>query len=712
MLEFVVPEQFEEQAKELICENAVRFATRDRVKILENIINEFKGEEFAPRMSAYSVKYNADGTATVKPLNIGFSANEHTLLNVIENEGQTLMLSKEGKSICIAPFELNSVSYLRTFDPADAPTIRETLGATLTPPKKPSLYDKICDFFATHILKRPGKAVQEYNDKKAYYDAMQKGLEKLTGISDKVAGYKQEHDEELKRIEQEQLEKQRELEKQKEQERLQQQKDEELRKQMEEEETRRKIEEEQQRLKDQLRQEKEAHIAKFAPEHEKAQTEAEKKANAFRLEKVRELHHSLPKKIRERDTLAQQREELKKNLVTDENNLKIVKERLAKDEQLLKRVDDDLTESKNTLKDLASDLKVMEKLKELQPKKIEQKRILETAVAAIPVLKEQIKEAEENYKKCADEYSKVSGAGHIYVMKPEQYLEYKYNQEKAGREQMLQRDRAVLAAQMKELEDQLQSRNLSKKEIKDQRKTWERIPIINLLSDKRDILKKEDSLKADLENQYKALQKEDAEVLKAFNEREAKHKKLALDFSAENLQRTEEFLKAGLNDVKAKHQAFKDADERVEKLKEHLAYSRGDREKAQTELDRLNRESKGKDYDEALHNRIQNLHDQLKVQITSLTQQRKTISTEVNERRQLVKHSEFDIQQRKDSIPKMDARYQELDNEIDRGKSQIVNFTRELHKAGIAVEPSPEMEQPQQPQAQSKPPVMGGPGSK
>ena len=233
MLEFVVPEQFEEQAKELICENAVRFASRERAKILENIINEFKGGEIAPRMSAYSVKYNADGTATVKPLNIGFSANEHTLLNIIENEGQTLMISKEGKSICIAPFELNSVSYLRTFDPADAPTIRETLGATLTPPKKPSLYDKICDFFATHILKRPGKAVQEYNDKKAYYDAMQKGLEKLTGISDKVAGYKQEHDEELKRIEQEQLEKQRELEKQKEQERLQQQKDEELRKHIE-----------------------------------------------------------------------------------------------------------------------------------------------------------------------------------------------------------------------------------------------------------------------------------------------------------------------------------------------------------------------------------------------------------------------------------------------------------------------------------------------
>lgn len=712
MLEFVVPEQFEEQAKELICQNAVRFASRDRAKILENIIHEFKGGEIAPRMSAYSVKYNEDGTTTVKPLSIGFSGNEYALLNIIDNEGQTFMINREGRSICIAPFSVNDVSYLRTFDPAEAPTIRETLGAALTPPKEPSFYDKVCDFFATHILNRHGKAVQEYIDKKAYYDAMQKGLENLTGISDKVAGYKQEQTEELKRIEQEQLEKQQELEKQKEQERIQQEKEaEELRKRTEEE-TRRKIEEEQKRQMDQLRQEKEAQFKKFEPEKEKAMTEAEKKFNEFRLQTVRDLQHSLPKKIRERDSLAEQCEKLKNDLVTDEKNLGIVKERLAKEEQRLKRAQDDLTESKNTLKDLANDLKEMEKLKELQPQKNEQKRILETANTAIPVLKEQIKEAELDYKKCADEYSKVSGAGHIYVMTPEQYLQYNYNQAREGREQMLQQQRAALAAQMKELENQIQVRDLSNKQIKSQTKAWEYIPLINLLSDKPEIIKKEKNLKADLEKQYEALQKQDQELVKEFEEREVQHKKLALDYSPENLRQTEEFLRAGFNDTKAKQQAFKNADERVEKLKEHLAYSRGDRKKAQENLDNLNRQSKGKDYDEALHDRIQKLHDQLKDQINSLTKQCSTIKSEVNDCRQLVKNSEFDIQQRKDRLPKMNDRYRELDNDIDRGQSQLVNFTRELHKAGIAVEPSPDVQQPQQPQAQQaqhqpKSPVMG-----
>jgi hypothetical protein len=278
---------------------------------------------------------------------------------------------------------------------------------------------------------------------------------------------------------------------------------------------------------------------------------------------------------------------------------------------------------------------------------------------------------------------------------------------------MLQQQWAALAAQMKELENQIQVRDLSNKQIKSQTKAWEYIPLINLLSDKPEIIKKEKNLKADLEKQYEALQKQDQELVKEFEEREVQHKKLALDFSPENLKQTEEFLRAGFNDTKAKQQAFKDADERVEKLKEHLAYSRGDRKKAQENLDNLNRQSKGKDYDEALHKRTQDLHDQLKDQINSLTKQCSTIKSEVNDCRQLVKDSEFDIQQRKDRLPQMNKRCLELDNDIDRGQSQLVNFTRELHKAGIAVEPSPDVQQPQQPQAQQaqhqpKAPVIGG----
>ena len=96
------------------------------------------------------------------------------------------------------------------------------------------MFNKVCDFFATRILKRPGKAVQEYNDKKAFYDAMQKAADNLGGIAEKVETYKRENAEAERRREQEQLEKERQQQMQKEQERLTREKEEADRKAQEE----------------------------------------------------------------------------------------------------------------------------------------------------------------------------------------------------------------------------------------------------------------------------------------------------------------------------------------------------------------------------------------------------------------------------------------------------------------------------------------------
>ena len=143
MLEFVVPEQFEAEAKSLLCQHVVPFPGSERPKTLEGILNEFKGEEIAPRMSAYSVKYNEDGTTVVLPFDMGFGGNEYELERYLEDGGQTIMLVREGKSICIAPFRINDEVYLRTFDAEQAQSIRETMTAQLPEPKKPSAYDKI-----------------------------------------------------------------------------------------------------------------------------------------------------------------------------------------------------------------------------------------------------------------------------------------------------------------------------------------------------------------------------------------------------------------------------------------------------------------------------------------------------------------------------------------------------------------------------------------
>ena len=124
MLEFVVPEQLEAEAKSILCQDAVPFPASERPKTLEGILNEFKGEEIAPRMSSYSVRYKEDGTTEVLPFNMSLGGNEYELERYLEDGGQTIMLSKEGKSICIAPFQINGETYLRTFDAEEAQSIR------------------------------------------------------------------------------------------------------------------------------------------------------------------------------------------------------------------------------------------------------------------------------------------------------------------------------------------------------------------------------------------------------------------------------------------------------------------------------------------------------------------------------------------------------------------------------------------------------------
>lgn len=701
-------------AHDIFAFRSMSLSPKELENYLAPLMDGLKGEAlYTARLDTFLVTPNGDGTSSAA-WTASDNGNPYWLKDLLINSGTTAMVANRqtGDALCIAPVEINGAKYYHFFKPEEAPALRQQLTEALNekfgPVKEPSRYDRFCNWCAEKFLKRPGKAVAEYNARKAFSDSMEKLINDIADIPKKVDEFKQSKEEakrlEAERLKEEELERQRQIELEKERAR---QAEEDRKRQIEEEKLR-KAQEEEQRLKEQMLKEKEANIEKHRPERDKAALEAERKANEFRLQMARSLLKSIPRKIEERDNNVKQRAKLAAEIEKGEKDLLLVKNDLTKKQQWLKTSQDDLTKTKNAMNDLKDDLETMEKLKKLQPQKKEQQRNLKAAEDAIPVLKEQLKQAKEDHLKAADEYSKVAGGGHIFVMKPEEYLQYNYNKAKEGREQMLQQDRASLAARMKELDDQIQVRDTSKAQIQSEAKTWDYLPVIRKFRQKAQFMDKEDALKADLKKQYAALQKEDAEVLKAFNEREVQHKALALDFSPENLKRTEEFLQNGLKETKAKYDAFQNAKEREEKLEELLALRNGDRSRARKALDRLNKDSGGMEYDEERHNRTQEVYNNHKEHVTSLNRQIPSMRNDVNEQSLLVRNAEFELNRKKESLPKLKERYDQLNNEIDHEQAQLRNYSNDLHKAGIAVKPDePELlKQPQakQPQAQAKQP--------
>jgi trichohyalin len=477
-----------------------------------------------------------------------------------------------------------------------------------------------------------------------------------------------------------------------------------------EEEERKKLEELEKKRMESERKEKEALDKVIEAENLKRAMDVELKMDQVRLQKVEELQKTLPKKTRELNSLAQQRVNLKNEIAEGEKNLKVVKDNLAKEEKRLALNEKDLKESKQTLKDLDKDLKELDQLKNLYAEKEVHTKNLKDAREAIVDLKQQIKDAADEFKKAADEYHKVAGAGHIFVMKPEEYLQHIYNEAKAGREQMLQQQRAELTAQMKQIEDQIEVRNASKQKIEGEAKAWDYLPLIRGFRQKAQFMDKEDALKADLEKQYKELQKKDQQLLKDFNEGEVEYKKQALDFSPATLKETEAFLKAGLADAKAKYDAFQNAEKRETKLKNLLSDQEHARSKALREIEYLDSHIQGKPYDAKLHTRTQEVYNKLNQQVKEMPRQILNIKSDVNEKSKLVRDADFTLNQNKENLEKMDTRYINLRSEIDHDKAQLQNYTIVLQQHGVL--PPQNQMQGQQPLVQPlapKPPVVGGP---
>jgi hypothetical protein len=314
MLEFAVHEKFEEEAQRLLGEGVQGISERTFPGIIAGIMDGLRGGNVAEKLTAYAVNFGGDGTTTVNRSKLDLRNEYEIQTHLNLDGGRTLMVSNEkGDTLCIAPFEFNDARYLKTFKVEDAQAFRDSL-AEVKEPKKPSAYDRFCNWCAETFLNRPGKAVQAYNEQKAYYDAMQKIADTIGSIPEKVEEYKQGAEEQQLQEEerQKELEQQRELERQRglETQRLQEEarlKAEEDARRKAQEEERKKLEELEKKRMESERKEKEALDKVIEAENLKRAMDVELKFDQVRLQKVEELQKTLPKKTRELDSLALQR---------------------------------------------------------------------------------------------------------------------------------------------------------------------------------------------------------------------------------------------------------------------------------------------------------------------------------------------------------------------------------------------------------------------
>jgi hypothetical protein len=315
--------ELEAQANEIISRRAMRIPSKEVASVLDGAIKGLKGDSVVEKLTVHTVNFNEDGTTTVAPRTLANSTSDSLFLESILDEGKSIMVSNtKGDALCFSRINVCGTNYLMHFRPQDAQTIRNDLIADLKAPKEPSTYDKICDFFARHVLNRPGKAVAAYNEQKQFYDSMQKVINSVSNILEEVEGFKQseaqkQFDEQER---QEELERQRQLEEDARQKALQ------------EEEARLKAEAELQKQEDlRLKQQKAEEEKKLAQEL-KAQKLKEaltkkqpEEVDIAQIGLINGLYEKLPKQVWQRDRAREVVENQKKDLKVVENQFNIVK---------------------------------------------------------------------------------------------------------------------------------------------------------------------------------------------------------------------------------------------------------------------------------------------------------------------------------------------------------------------------------------------------
>ena len=703
MLEFVVPGQFESEAQKRLCTEVLAFPEgKERTQILEGILTDFKDGKAGVVMSSYSVKYKEDGTTEVIPFNMGFAGNEYTLQQYLEEEGQTIMLVREGKSVCIVPFSINDRVYLRTFDAEQAPSLREALTAELTEPKELSFYDKVCDFFATRILKRPGKAVQAYNDQKAFNEAMRKAADNLGGIPEKVEDYKQAP----QRAKEEQ---ERQLQMQKELERLTREKEEAERKAQEELKK-----QEEQRLK-QLKAEEEKKLAQElkAQKLKEALTKKQpEEVDIAQIGLINELYEKLPKQVRKKNSAGEVVENQKKALKEAEDQFNIVKADYDKKKLWVETNQEAVLKANNELKQAKEDIKKLDKIKILSEKKAAANEKLNNANKDVERYQKELNEEKLKFKKINEEYEAMRGDEFLNNMTPEQYIHHLYIKAFENRKKMFEEtEHKPLLDEMKEVRDAIDVIKGGREKV-DEASNWkDRAWGLKYFRTRGKAMLKLDDQVAELEKSYAELQKQVEQHKKAFDEREKRYQERDAAHTPENLKMAKDFLDANRAKGEAQRKAGQDSLDRQKRLNDLIKNGKLAAKAAQNDIDEVNRDPLGGyQYNAEGHEHLKAQVPKISAHIHELVPKIKEMKHDLKEQELLVNNAAFAIDQKKLDIANSEKRYEEAKVTVSKSVGTIVHNASLLQKRGVEV-PQPPADvlphlpllplfQPQQPQAQ------------
>ena len=704
MLEMLVNnDHYEEVAENILNAHAQRVHPGTFENVLEGILDGLKGGSAVEKLTIHTVDFREDGTTLVEPKAMD-NGNPYFVAEFLENAGKTLMVSNEkGDTLCIAPIQVNGTTYLQTFKPEEAQTVRDALKAQMEPPRKLSLFDKFCDLCARAFLKRPGKAAAEYNAAKEAYDAMQGAFDKLGSIPDKVEGYKQEKAQqeqaEKERLEQERLEKERLEQENLEKERLEQE--------------RLEAERQQKELEEQLRNEqikREAEEAqKKALEEQKRQRELEfqKKASEIREKEIQRLEKEIPENEKELAAVTKLRQDVKKDLDKAEMNLQKIKEAVETDKKYLIRENDDLKAIKTKMGTLTEQLKEQDQLKEFAGKKQEASEKMEAARNARDKADADLKAAQEEQKLREKEWAEVAPNGHIYAMTPKQYLEYDYEQKRVEREKQFndQRNERLEKMEQQQLKIDAIAKQISG--YKDASTGFEKSFLGGLTFNGRN-LNKLAEMKEKEEKEYQKLQQEDELKRKEFEKAEAQIKQDSMNLTPEQMKGVTTYLEMGKADHLAKFNAHNSAKDKVEQLtqewnKQNKAYS-----SAKRDYNQWNDQMNGKEYFPSVHEDMKEQKEQLVGKYSEQTLRVSALAQEIKERKLLIQQGENGLEPTRKRFSQLDEKYHTLTNRVAGDKS-VLNKLQELHQASPNLAGNqPQVQNQAQPQPQPK--GMGGPG--
>ena len=695
MLEVGVPAQFEAQAQEIIALRAQGITGSDnRYTIIEGLLESMK-DTATTKLSTYVVEYKQDGTSSVSPIEPVNQDNPMFIDSLLADEGKTVMIGNDkGFTMCLAPINVNGRIYLHAFRPEDAQTIREELAEQLTAPKEPSRYDRFCNWCAETFLRRPGKVVGAYKEQKAFYDAVHKAIDNMTGIPGKVDEYKQGKEEqkrrEEERIENERLEKER-LEKERlEKERIEKERIEAERKA--EEETKKRQAEE---LK---RQMEEATKKLLAEQEQRKQQENEKNQYAIRAKMIAEIEERLPKNENALKEMTNIHGNILKANAKQEADLERLKASLATDEKTLVLDTKNVENLSKQATELTNQLKEQEVLREYNVQKQAAAKKMEAALKERSEIETQLKTARADKERCWTEWAEVAPKGSFYNQSVEEYLKADYEKARAEREEQYKEQRKQLEESLANAQEQIDIYKGRVKQIEDGTN-----PLFGRwgttgaqLDGLRDKLKQ-------ATNDYKALVKQGDEKQKAFEKAEEQFKKEALNPSAERRKSVEDFLNAGKADHLAKFNAKNAAERKVDQLsdvwdKHDTAYRT-----AKAEYDKWNKEMNGKSYDKQAHDDMMLRKDALYEELTKKAAFVKFMKADLKERRDDILQRENDLRQPRADLKQLDEKIKTLQSRIPGDKSVLTKL-KELqekspyHKQAQSAAPS----QPQVSPSKSK----------